>query len=198
MTVTIQNSTTLAGIQFSENVVITGEVPSGVDVALAPAKNGTLTTRTSDTVGTLTMSAGHGIIDADRLDIYWDGGSRRGVLVGTVATNSVPFTGGDGDILPAAATIITAMVPIKRTFSFDGDDLKLFLCGTPDGVKGTFVLVDDANVELYAVQAQGGAVNRWFEKFLPTNPLVGVNPFEIWISHGDSTATRSCKAAFLV
>ena len=52
---------------------------------LNPAKVGALTTRTDNTTGTLTMSAGHGLLTGNRLDLYWtnaDGslGARRGIL----------------------------------------------------------------------------------------------------------------------
>lgn len=71
---------------------------------------GILTTRTNDTVGTLTMSSGHGITTGKRFTITWDGGSRRGVKAGTVSGTSVPFTLGTGDILPFSATAVETAV----------------------------------------------------------------------------------------
>jgi hypothetical protein len=55
-----------------------------VDVDLPAGKAGTLTTRTNNTDGAATLSAGHGILTADVVDIYWDGGCRYGAIVGTV------------------------------------------------------------------------------------------------------------------
>src|SRR4051812_13463763 len=101
---TIQRACAALGVNFGINTSIVSDSGHIVDAPLGAAKTGTLTTRTSNTVGTLTMTAGHGITTAALQDIYWDGGSRRNVTVGTVATNSVPFSGGIGDNLPAAAT----------------------------------------------------------------------------------------------
>lgn len=86
-----------------------------------PEVSGTLTTRTSDTVGTLTMStASHGIATGDRFTLRWssnlfvaDGqvGSRRYCLAGTVSGTSVPFTLGTGKVLPAPSTSIKTVRP---------------------------------------------------------------------------------------
>lgn len=77
--------------------------PVTVNAAVA----GTLTTRTDDNTGEATLGSGHGIVDGDLVDVYWTGGSRQGMTVGTVAGTAVPLEGGAGDVLPAAATAIT-------------------------------------------------------------------------------------------
>ena len=76
---------------------------------LLALKPGTLTTRTDDTIGVLTMASGHGVQTGDTIDIRWVGGSRSGVVVGTVATNSVPISLGDGGVLPVVNTRITVL-----------------------------------------------------------------------------------------
>ena len=93
--------------------------------SLAAAKTGTLTTRTDNTDGELTMAASHGITTGQRLNIFWTGGARFNVLVGTVATNVVPISGGSGDNLPSATTAITAQVPTTANVLIDGDNVKL-------------------------------------------------------------------------
>lgn len=89
---------------------------------LNAAKSGTLTTRTDDNTGTLTMSAGHGFTDGQIIDVFWSGGVQRNVVVGTVATNSVPIDSGVGDNLPTATTAITAVVQKSINLSIDGDE----------------------------------------------------------------------------
>lgn len=69
-----------------------------------PGKRGTLTLRTNDTVGELTMEASHGIATGNTIYLYWatgGGGKRLAVTVGTVSGNVVPISGGTGDNLPA-------------------------------------------------------------------------------------------------
>lgn len=89
---------------------------------LSAAKSGTLTTRTDDNTGTLTMANGHGITTGQIIDIYWSGGVQRTVTVGTVATNEVPIDGGIGDNLPADETAITAVVQKAINLAIDGDN----------------------------------------------------------------------------
>lgn len=89
---------------------------------LSAAKSGTLTTRTDNNTGTLTMANGHGITTGQIIDIYWSGGVQRTVTVGTVATNEVPIDGGIGDNLPADETAITAVVQKAINLAIDGDN----------------------------------------------------------------------------
>jgi hypothetical protein len=89
---------------------------------LNAAKSGTLSTRTDDNTGTLTMAGGHGLTDGQIIDVYWSGGVQRNVVVGTVATNSVPIDSGVGDNLPTATTAITAVVQKSINLAIDGDE----------------------------------------------------------------------------
>ena len=89
---------------------------------LNTAKAGTLSTRTDNNTGTLTLESGHGITDGQIIDVYWSGGVQRTVTVGTVSGTSVPIDGGIGDNLPTAATAITACVQKAINLAIDGDN----------------------------------------------------------------------------
>lgn len=89
---------------------------------LSAAKSGALTTRSDDNTGTLTMADGHGFTDGQIIDVYWSGGVQRNVVIGTVATNSVPIDSGVGDNLPADETAITAVVQKSINLAIDGDE----------------------------------------------------------------------------
>lgn len=93
------------------------------NIAVPAAKTGQLTTRTDNTSGTLTMTAGHGLTTGQKVDMYWTGGRRYGVTLGTVATNSVPISGGAGDNLPTNLTNVTVSPQITVVIDIDGDNL---------------------------------------------------------------------------
>lgn len=114
-----------SGGSIQSSVVRSGSAPIGLIETIDAAKSGQLTTRTDNTTGTLTMSAGHGFTTGVVIDLYWAGGVRYGVVVGTVATNSVPISGGAGDNLPSNLTNITAMVQRTANVLIDGDNAKL-------------------------------------------------------------------------
>jgi hypothetical protein len=99
----------------------TGEAVAEVD--LLPGAAGELTTRTDDDTGTVTMDAAeHGIETGEIADIYWTGGRRYGVTVGTVAGTAVPIDAGAGDNLPITTTEMVVVRQQQVNISIDGDN----------------------------------------------------------------------------
>ena len=69
---------------------IEGEASLTARPTVPAAKEATLTTRTNNTSGTLTMTTGHGLVTGDRVDLYWDNpdgteGQAFGAVLGSVA-----------------------------------------------------------------------------------------------------------------
>jgi len=118
-----------SGLSMQSAIVRSASASVGLVESLPAAKTGTLTTRTDNTDGELTMAASHGITTAAVIDLHWTvagvAGVRYGVVVGTVATNAVPISGGAGDNLPADETAITAVLPTTANVLIDGDNTKL-------------------------------------------------------------------------
>ena len=166
--------------------------------SIAAAKTGTLSTRTNDTSGTLTMTTGHGFTTGQKdISIFWSGGSRRNVLVGTVATNSVPFSGGTGDNLPLATTAITAMAPTVNT-SISGnmataidyglttttntEEYIIFSFGVTSGGNYTENAAVTLNAGIWGTCAMYDSV------YIGSNALAAATAYNtIKMSHGDST-----------
>src|SRR4051812_43765099 len=120
ITATFQRTFQCAGLSFNTTRQVSADVAAPFSVALAAAKVGQLTTRTDNNTGVLTMAGGHGILNGDRLDVYWTGGSRRGMSVTGVSTNLVTIDLGAGDNLPTNLTNVTAMVPDVETLAVPG------------------------------------------------------------------------------
>ena len=173
------------------------------------AQPGTLTTRTGDRAGTLTMTnAGHGIITGQRFDLYWTGGSCFGVIAGTVSGTSIPFTTVQGgDVLPAAATAIIAGIAQSVAFELAGDNISALVCGRATAnVRCYYVFTEALSVLALAVLNQSGLVYVWDGTTKATgpvgsgpigsasisavilNPLANTNPTKVWISHADTVA----------
>lgn len=76
--------------------------------AMDPQNVGSLTTRSTDSNGVVTLATGHSITTGMVVDVYWAGGVRYG-MDATVAGDAVTVDGGDGDVLPAALTAITGV-----------------------------------------------------------------------------------------
>lgn len=125
MNVTNNISVTGSGVTIQRTVQRSVEGVSGREVTLPAAKAGTLTMRTSDSVGTLTLSPGHGITTGMIVDLYWSGGTRYQVTVGTVSGNSVPFSLGAGFNLAIATTAIVICEQKQVNLAIDGSYLSL-------------------------------------------------------------------------
>jgi hypothetical protein len=194
----INESVQAMGFSFPARRTITadGGIVKSVE-SLAAAKEGQLTTRTSDSAGELTMDAGHGITTGARLDLYWAGGSRRGILVGTVSTNQVPLTTatGAGDVLPANLTDVTAMVPQEEEFLFTGNNAEAIAMFSQR--KGIIVLAESDDTEIYAQVLTAGVGHTWEPTRDATVPTAGVSVAKAFFSHGDSENTGDLRVVAL-
>jgi hypothetical protein len=96
--------------QFAEPIdtrhVLRSSDEGSIEILSVPSPNGgPLTTRTDADTGTVTMDdSGHSIETGDTVNVYWAGGERIGMTVGTVSGTSVPVDGGSGNDLPAQDT----------------------------------------------------------------------------------------------
>lgn len=196
--VTITQSTTVLGYTNVGNRTITVDDAIVAAPSIAVAKTGTLTTRTSDTAGTLTMASGHGITNGAKLDIYWSGGSCYGATVGTVASLSVPFTLASGTVLPVADTTITAMVPSLETFviaATSGIQVVSCSCDAP----ATFVFRDSAAATALAKVTGATSGYEWDVSTNSTVPFAGNGSLAtVYVSHGDSGTARVPAAIALI
>jgi len=195
----IAESATLLGKSFPSRVTVTADGGIIKEVTIAAAKIGQLTTRTDANTGTLTMASSHGITTGARLDLYWTGGSRRGITVGTVATNSVPIDLGAGDDLPTNLTNITAMVPQEESFVVTGDNVSAIALYSDKA--GQIVFAESDNTEACAKSvgaATGGEQSYfWTSARDPVNPLASDDVTKVFFSHGSSAGSATMRAAVL-
>lgn len=195
----VKNQITIDGVSFvtEEDVYADGTQSKGKsgDTALAAAKVGQLTTRTDNDTGVITMTTGHGFVTGDRLDVYWAGGSRRG-MTATVATDAVTVDGGAGDNLPNNLTAVTASVPAEEEFLVTGDNAQ-FIAAKSNRL-GMVVFTDAADAEVFAVAAPladtTGGGYQWYTGNGVTNPLAGADVAKVYFSNGDSSNANTISA----
>jgi hypothetical protein len=181
-----------SGLSIQASVIRSGSAPIGLSESLGAAKTGTLSTRTDDDTGTLTMTGGHGLTDGQEIDIYWDGGVHRGATIGTVATNSVPFDGGTGT-LPAQSTPVTVFVRSTANVYIDGDNAGLIAVEikTPDRTLRNKASVEcyDADDDLIATLNLTTNVPQVFDlEGGATNPFTGDPITYLVLSQGGTVA----------
>lgn len=183
----------IGGAALDAVAVLTGSGQESTDPTLPAAKSGTLSTRGGNDTGTLTLATGHGILTGDRIDVYWEGGLQRGVTVGTVAGNAVPFSGGSGDNLPAQDTPILAGIRVMRSVSFNGAYCAAF--GITATGRANVELIDADDVIIQAKEIGPSAPYLWWVA-LGVNPIASGIIKELHASTGELT-DKQLRAGFL-
>jgi len=192
MTITarIQSTFSVAGIDVTS--VTTRDAVAAIPAQTpTPAAGlaGTLTGRTDDDTGIITMSdAEHGITDAVTVDVYWAGGCRYGLTVTLVDETAVSIDGGAGDALPAIDTPPAVVVGVREEYDcdFDGDLVEIIVAHCLKRAHVEFLTDADASIlgrELTANEAWAWISDQGF-----TNPLTGDPVGKIQVSCGETTA----------
>lgn len=202
-TAVVSASAQVGGYSFVGGVSATGDGQVTRDPTLAAAKTGTLSTRTSNTAGTLTMTTGHGFTNGQVIDIYWATGQCTRATIGTVATNSVPFTGAGGDVLPIATTAITAMVVHAESVAILDAELTALAVGIVGSVAPcsvTFLDDSDAVIGRALVRVGTATTPKHFIWESTSGVAIPISDdvASISMSHGDSDNSRTVVMAALL
>lgn len=194
---TSERKYTLAGIVFNSGVqALTGPGIEIVDQNIPIAWAGSLSTRTDNDTGTVTMNdAGHLITTGSRVDVYWNGGQRRGMTVGTVAGTSVPIDLGSGTNLPNQGTAIIVATAQQFAFSFSGSNIAGLACASD--ARGTIVICSGTVTEELSKIFSGPDAYGWTSSDSEANPIVGDTITFIYMSHADTAIARGMRAAVL-
>ena len=200
---TINYAVTISGLggSIQRTTPRTGEGGIVAEVPLPAGKTGQLTTRTDNETGTLTMSGGHGITTGAIIDLYWATGARFGILVGTVATNSVPIgadNSGTGDNLPTNLTNVVASVQVPFNVAIDGDELGL-VCLQNVYANNTATdasrigFLDGTNDPIASIKLTGNTPRVFDVEGGDSNPFTGDPITHAVASNGSSSAASVLK-----
>ncbi|MCL4199676.1 MAG: hypothetical protein KJZ69_19435 [Phycisphaerales bacterium] len=154
-------------------------------ITLPAAEAGTLSTRSTDTTGTLTIP-GTTLQTGDTIDVYWDGGRRYDVAVGTVVGDSVPISGGAGDILPVQDTAVTAAKQVSIVLAFTGDELVAI--GAKLGERG-HISIRDTGATALSIDLVKNETWFWLDGQQIANPFAGDSVDGLMASNASSSAT---------
>jgi len=198
ITATIRQSSAMGGVSFPESKSITADAQIVHDVSVPAANAGTLTTRTDDTDGEITMTSSTQTIETgDRIDLYWvdsDGvllGARRGATAGTVAGAVVPFSGGSGDNLPIEDEDIIACECLELDVFVDGDNVDVCLAYISKLGQVTFIDTDASEAEIDSWMVGEACVKMWHDEDADDNPFLAQNIGRIYVSHLDTSAATA-------
>jgi hypothetical protein len=181
---------TIGGQSFALSASTSTELILGGQVALTGVKTGTLSTRSSDTAGTLTLTAGHGVTDGALLAIYWATGKVTHATVGTVSGTSVPFTGAAGDVLPAQTTAVTAAVGVVIDAVFTGANATGVACQCDQAAWFDW---RDAGGSEWLVEVDANLAVLWASELVgATNPVTGDSIITV-VAYNQSATAATAK-----
>lgn len=195
-TAKLTRSITIGGKTYTQQRTLSGGLPLVRSESVPAAKAGTLSARTDNDTGTATLGASHGIVDGDRVDVYWDGGRRYGMTVGTVSGTSVPVDGGAGDNLPVLTTVIQVAVAQEKTLSFTGNSAQAIVANSP--AAGLVIFCSGTNTAELVLDLDAGETYLWDESGAVANPLLGDTITKFFVSHKDTSAAKVIAAGALI
>lgn len=179
----------VAGVTINASVSRTETGQISHEVTLTAGLAGTLSTRTDNDTGILTVTAGHGIVGTDVIDIYWTGGRRYGAVVDSVTATTITFgtvTVGSGDNLPVVDTAIVVAKQQTVDTDFDGDNLKMIV-GYADQ-RAHLHFQENDGTSIASVDLAANEPWWWFSDNGFSNALTGDPVGAIKVTNGTTTA----------
>lgn len=175
------------GLKAIDSVIVReDETQASSDVSLPAAVSGTLTTRTSDSVGVVTV-ASHSITTSDKVAVFWSGGYRYNVAVSATSGTTISIgSGGSGDNLPAASTALTICKETTLSFSHVGNDIKGMAVHSPQRM--SMNVRDTVPASQVAADVPANEGWFWISNATGTSPFAGDTLQDIILANADTTA----------
>jgi len=181
----ITKTANIGGVSIASSQTRTQEDERVVTITLPAGKSGTLTTRTDNDTGVITVASGHGITDTDTVGVYWDGGSRYGVDVTATSSTTISIDAGSGTNLPTASTAVTVALQSSHAVAFAGDSLEVIAIGCPRRCSVEFLNSSPTSLLRYDIPTSEGRL--WVKTTDVTNPLASGTVATVKASNGSTT-----------
>ncbi len=161
MQISAARTYSVLGKTFTDTQAISVDSAAVLEKTVPAAVAAQLTTRTSDSIGVITLPAGHGIANGSKVDLYWGTSSLRTYADAAVVSNALTLSNGAGDVLPTNLTSITVAVVNVEPCAFDSADLQAIVAGG-NVARSSFRFLDSADdSQALAVQAAAGRSYFW-------------------------------------
>lgn len=158
-------------------------------VSLPAGIAGTLTTRTDNDTGIVTVLAGHGITTSDTVTLFWEGGVRRGLTVTATASTTISIDAGAGDNLPLVSSVVTIAKEVITSLGHVGDDLAIFAIHSVNRLMAN--IRDAGPATILALDIAGRESFAYISTFSGTNPFAGETLVTAVLANGGTTAATA-------
>ena len=186
---------------INQSVVRSGDSKIELEVSLPAGTAGTLSTRTDDNTGVVTVSS-HSITISDTVDIYWSGGRRYGVDVTAQDATTISIDLGAGDNLPTATTSVVIVKQVPFNLALDGDNAKIvgvsYEVADASGYGCRVTLFDSADDTITGLDLDANVPNVVDIEGGQTNPYTGDPITDGVASNGSSSTAATLKIQAIV
>lgn len=186
---------------ISQNVIRSGDAKIELEVSLPAGTAGTLSTRTDDNTGVVTV-ASHSITISDTVDVYWSGGRRYGVDVTAQDATTISIDLGAGDNLPIATTAVVIVKQVAFNAALDGDNAKIigvsYEVADASGYGCRVTLFDSADDTITGLDLDANVPNVVDIEGGQTNPYTGDPITDGVASNGSSSTAATLKIQAIV
>ena len=185
----------IGGISLNSTTSATADGQIGHEVTVAAGEAAELFVRTDDTSGQLAYAETPIVEAGDVIGLFWTGGGRYDVDVDSVVGSLVNFSGGAGDVLPAADSDIVACEQQTIDTDFDGDLLRMIgaLCAS----QGRLVFYESGSVVGLVVELGEAQLWTWSDVSGFTNPLASTNVVDASVAQAGTSSTATFKLGIL-
>lgn len=195
---TVMRSAQIDGRSYNSSVSLSSAGKIGFSLTGNLALAGTLSTRTDNNTGVLTVASGHGITASDFVDVTWltgGGGSRRRMDVTAVTATTISIDLGTGDNLPTLLDAVVVCKTTEKPFSVVGDQVDAILITVPCAGIVTFIdgAGPPAELDSHVFTTAGSYI--WTSLDGVTNPLAGDVVVTVTWSQQDATLAAGQEAA---
>lgn len=191
---TITIGTNIGGVSRSKQITRTGSTFTHPETLVA-GKTGTLSTRTDDDTGVLTLGSSHGITDANVVDVYWTGGMRKRMSVTAYDATTITVNAGTGDNFPTESTAIVAGKRATIAFAAVGANVEMLVASCDYRACIDFVTSVPASIK--AVELTADEPWIWIADWGTDNPVTGSTIAGIEYSAGTASGgTLNVEAVY--
>lgn len=155
----VQKVITIGGENFNQNTSPVGDGVMVATVEVPAAKPSTLILKSGDDEGAISAPIS-GVLNSGLLDVWWEGGLRRGMTAEMDSTGDIAISGGNGDALPAENTELRISIPIIRKLGIKRAREDCIVYASEGD--GYFDLVDDSGYTITR-RVSAGSTYLWEE-----------------------------------
>ena len=186
---------------INQSVVRSGDSKIELEISLPAGTAGTLTTRTDDNTGIVTV-ASHSITISDTVDVYWSTGRRYGVDVTAQDATTISIDLGAGDNLPTTSTAVVIVKQVPFNLAIDGDNAKIvgvsYEVAGGGGYGCRVTLFDSADDTITGLDLDANVPNVVDIEGGQTNPYTGDQITDGVASNGSSSTAAVLKVQAIV